>query len=223
MTVAPRATSRLARLAGSLASRVRLDRAQERHNRTRRASPPAKRVGARPSGFTLIEIMLAVLIVGLLASAAALSFRQPIRAARAQDAVELIHSFDAGAREVARRFAKPLVLTFDLREGRLERHENEDQATYTALLPHGVHIGQFRTAARRVAEERIDIPCSAAGLTRTYAVRLVGPGVDRWLLVSGFSGDVQAIQDEAQLDAIFAATATQADAASAATDSDDAD
>jgi prepilin-type N-terminal cleavage/methylation domain-containing protein len=177
----------------------------------------------RDRGFTLIEIMLAVLIVGLLASAAALSFRQPIRAARAQDAVELIRSFDAGAREVARRFAKPLVLTFDLREGRLERHENDDRATYSARLPQGVRIGQLRTAARRVADERIDIPCSAAGLTRTYAVRLVGPGVDRWLLVSGFSGDVHTIQDEAQLDAIFAATATQADAASAPGNGDDAD
>jgi prepilin-type N-terminal cleavage/methylation domain-containing protein len=172
-------------------------------------------------GFTLIEIMLAVLIVGLLASAAALSFRQPIRAARAQDAVELIRSFDAGARDVARRFGKPVVLAFDLREGRVERRENDDRATYAARLPQGIRIGQLRTAARRVAEERIEIPCSAAGLTRTYAVRLVGPGVDRWLLVCGFSGDVQAIQDEAQLDAIFAATATQADAAAAG--GDDAD
>src|SRR5215471_6908216 len=109
MILVSRATPCLPRLAGSLASRVWLDRAQEHRNQTRRASPPAKRVGARPTAFTLIEIMLAVLIVGLLASAAALSFRQPIRAARAQDAVELIRSFDAGAREVARRFAKPLV------------------------------------------------------------------------------------------------------------------
>ena len=49
----------------------------------------------RSAGFTLVEIMLAVLLVSLLASAAALSFQKPIRAARAQDAVELVRSFDA--------------------------------------------------------------------------------------------------------------------------------
>jgi hypothetical protein len=38
---------------------------------------------------------------------------------------------------------------------------------------------------------------------------LKGTGFDRWLLVSGLSGEVSPIQNEAQLDAIFTATAAR--------------
>src|SRR5260221_9873356 len=155
--------------------------------------------------------MFAVLLLALLASAAAMSFSKPLRATRAQDAVELIRSFDDSARQTARRLGHPVQLRFDLPTARLARLEGE-RLTYQSPLPHGVRIAQVRTAARRALDGQIEIACSPQGLTRTYAVRLVGAGSDQWLLVSGFSGHVAAIKDEAQLDAIFQSTASRAEA-----------
>jgi hypothetical protein len=170
--------------------------------------------------------MVAVLVMALVASAAALSFTKPLRIARQQDAVELVRSFDAGCRDAARRFGRNVRLSFNLSDGRVARLEG-DRTTHQATLPHGTRIRMLRTAARRVSDGRIDIPCSAAGLTRTYAVRLSGAGFEQWVLVAGITGDVTLVQDEAQLDAIFAATATRADAAAASSspdpDGDDAD
>jgi type II secretory pathway pseudopilin PulG len=155
--------------------------------------------------------MFAVLLMSLLASAAALSFSQPLKAARAQDAMELIRSFDETGRQVARRFGHNVSLSFDLTTGKVSRLEG-GQATYHATLPHGCRIRQVRTAARQASDGEISIPCSPLGVTRTYAVHLTGSGIDRWLLVSGFSGEVSSIKDEAQLDAIFAATAMRGEA-----------
>ena len=161
--------------------------------------------------FTLIEIMMAVLLMALLASAAAMSFSEPLRAARAKDAIELVRFFDESSRQAARRFGRPIRLSFDLSANKIARMAGE-QKLYEATLPHGCRIRQIRTAARRAADGEIDIPCSPRGVTRTYGVHLTGSGVDAWMLISGFSGEVSLIKDEAQLDAIFAATATRREA-----------
>lgn len=163
------------------------------------------------SGFTLIEIMLAVLLMALLASAAALSFSQPLKVARAQDAMELVRSVDQTARQISRRFGRPVSISFDLSRDSVARVEGSQQ-TYHAALPHGVRIRQVRTAGRRASDGEISIPCSALGISRTYAVHLSGSGVDQWMLVSGISGEFTTIKNEPQLDAIFAATATRAEA-----------
>src|SRR5438105_1542102 len=75
----------------------------------------------RRRAFTLIETMLVILLMALLASAVTLSFARPLRAARAQDAIEMVRSFDGMCRQVARRFGQPVTLTYDLSEGRIVR------------------------------------------------------------------------------------------------------
>ena len=174
-----------------------------------RSFPGRGRPGSEfQAAFTLIELMLAIVVLSLLASAAALSFNRPIQAARAQDSIELVRSFDEGARQVARRFNRPVVLRFDLQSAELSRIE-DGQTTYQSKLPPGCRIREVRTAARRTVDGDVQVPCSALGATRTYAVHLTGTGFDRWLLVSGLSGEVTAIHDEAQLDAIFTTTAAR--------------
>ena len=175
-----------------------------------RAVSPCHEIRKR-QGFTLIEIMMAVLLMALLTGAAALSFSEPLRSARSKDAVELVRFFDETSRQAARRFGKPVRLTFDLSTGKIARWVGE-QRQYEATLPHSCRIRQVRTAAQRVAEGEMEIDCSARGVTRTYGVHLSGSRFDTWLLVSGFSGEVSLIKNEAQLDAIFAATATRREA-----------
>lgn len=165
----------------------------------------------RRSAFTLIEIMMAVLLMALLASAAALSFSEPLRSARAKDAIEMVRFFDEASRQSARRFGRPVRTSFDLASEKISRYIGE-QMSYETALPHGCRIRQIRTAARRAAEGEFEIPCSPRGITRTYGVHLTGSGVDTWMLIAGLTGEVSLIKDEAQLDAIFAATATRREA-----------
>ena len=179
-----------------------------------RAEKSRVRFWPRRSAFTLIEIMLAVLLMALLASAAALSFSQPLQAARAQDAIESVRATDEGCRQVARRFGRPLSLSFDLDAGTLSRIEG-DRATHRLSLPHGCRIQELRTAARRVSAGQMAVRFSPLGIARTYAVRLAGTGTNQWMLVSGISGEVSLIKHEAQLDAIFAATASRGENPSA--------
>ena len=168
-------------------------------------------IRTRRSAFTLIEIMMAVLLMALLASAAALSFSEPLRAARAKDAIEMVRFFDETSRQTARRFGRPVRISFNLSGNKISRYIGE-QMSYETSLPHGCRIRQVRTAARRDAEGEIEIPCSPRGITRTYGVHLTGTGVDTWMLIAGLTGEVSLIKDEAQLDAIFAATATRREA-----------
>ena len=71
-------------------------------------------IRTRRSAFALIEIMMAVLLMALLASAAALSFSEPLRAARAKDAIEMVRFFDETSRQSARRFGRPVRISFNL-------------------------------------------------------------------------------------------------------------
>src|SRR5689334_14764707 len=130
-------------------------------------------------GFTLIEIMVAVLLLALLASAAALSFAKPLREARAIDAIETVSSFDESARTAARRSGRSVVLRYDLAGNTLFRDEGAGEARAARQrlkLPYGFRVAQVRTAARRASEGQAEIVCSGLGVTRTYAVRVDGTG-----------------------------------------------
>jgi prepilin-type N-terminal cleavage/methylation domain-containing protein len=164
----------------------------------------------RPTGFTLIEIIAAIVIMALLASAASLSFTQPLRIAREQDAIDMLRSFDSTARQLAVRLGHPVRCTFDLNTATLSREE-EGSLRYQARLPRDCHLREVRTAARRVSDGEVDIFYSHLGISRSYALRLSGPGFDRWLLVPGLGAECTLIQNEAQLDSIFAATATRSE------------
>jgi prepilin-type N-terminal cleavage/methylation domain-containing protein len=162
----------------------------------------------QPRGFTMIEVVVAVVIMALLASAAALSFTQPLRIAREHDAIETLRSFDESARQIAIRLGHPVHCSFDLSHSMLSREEN-GAVHYQVRLPHDCRLRQVRTAGRRVSEGDARIVYSDRGVSRTYAIRVSGPGFDRWLLVPGFGGECTLIQNKGQLDGIFATTATR--------------
>ena len=155
------------------------------------------RVTRSQLGFTLIELMLAVVLLALLTGAAAMTFARPIRNARAQQAIELVCRSDAMARENARRFGRPGRITFDLHDQVIRRSTGPDHT-----LPTGYQIREVRTAERGVVGGEISLDVSSKGLSRSYAVHLIGPGMDRWLLVAGLSGEVSQT-DESQLQQIF--------------------
>jgi type II secretory pathway pseudopilin PulG len=147
--------------------------------------------------------MVAVLILGLLATAAALCFGATLRASGARDAIEQIRFVDATARQAAQRFGRGIDIVLDLSAGTLARREAgaSGRATYQAALPRGYRIDEVRSARRRFFDGQVTVHCSPLGIIRSYAVRVVGPGLDRWLLVAGLGGDVLFGEEQGDHDA----------------------
>jgi prepilin-type N-terminal cleavage/methylation domain-containing protein len=156
----------------------------------------------RSRGFTLIEIMAVVIIMALLATAAALSFARPMRVARARDAVDQVRSLDASARQFARRFGRPIEIVFDLSNGTIARRER-DVIAFQTSLPRGCQIDEVRAGAQSFSLGEASIQCAASGMSRTYAVHLLGPELDQWLIFAGLSGQVTQVNDVSQLDEIL--------------------
>lgn len=183
---------------------------------------PDSRPNRRPRrGFTLVEVAAVAVLMALLAGGVAMTFAGPVRRMRAGDAVDRMRSFDATARLAARRSGRPAEWVLDLRAGTLERREGRaaggtsdpPEAVYPASLPGGFRIDRVRAIASAgeagrggpadVSSGLATLTCSPDGLTRTYAVRLVGPGLDRWLVFAGLTGQLTQVDDEAAVDAIF--------------------
>jgi prepilin-type N-terminal cleavage/methylation domain-containing protein len=170
------------------------------------STPPARSISAgRLGGFTLVEIMIVVLLMAMLASAAALSMNGPLTSARAADAAEMVSSFDAAVRIYARRYHSGAQIVFDLSAGKISRrqkHDNLDDHAST-FLPSGFSIDEIRQAQHLASVGETHINVSAMGLSPSYAVHLLGPRSDQWLVFAGLSGQVRQVNNEAAIDAIL--------------------
>jgi len=145
--------------------------------------------------FTLIETMLAVLIMALLASAAALSFSGPMRLARAREAVDQVIGADRSARLEARNSGRAVTLEFDPNSGVISRLSGA-ATQFRSVLPSSFRIADVLVGRRAFRESGAQIGFSGSGFSPTYAVHLVGPGSDRWVVVAGLTGQASVMSDE---------------------------
>ena len=161
-----------------------------------------RRCRCRPRGFTLVETMLALLLLALLASAAALTFSKPIAQARGDEAVDLLGHFDATTRTAAMSSGRTMRLTLDLSSGQLARRDvrESDDPRFTAHLPPGCRIAAVRIGEQTTTSGEVPVDISAMGLSRTYAVHVVSPVVDQWLVFAGFSGEMAKVDESALAD-----------------------
>ena len=175
------------------------------------------RISGLPPGFTLIEMVLVIALTAILATAVTLSLTGPRRAAQARDVAEGVAHYDRLAREWSRRFGRPTRLTFHLNRGMVSRAvadgeaagAEEDSAVdrpAALQLAGGYRIDRVVLAGRSASAGEVSVPCSTGGQTPSYAVLLAGPGGQRqWLVVAGLSGNVLTVNDEREVEDIFAA------------------
>ncbi len=157
------------------------------------------------SAFTLIEMLVAVVLLGIISTAAALSFRSSIHSASATDATAQIKYLDSTSRQRAQRFNQPVQIIFDLTNSTLSRREGnkKSEPSFTASLPRGFSIDEVNIAGQSTFNGENAVTCSPAGLSPSYAVHLVGPDFDRWLLFAGLSGQMTLIKNEATVQDIL--------------------
>jgi prepilin-type N-terminal cleavage/methylation domain-containing protein len=152
----------------------------------------------RVAGFTLIEMMAAVLMLALLASAVALSFSQPLRAARSQDVFDQIRAFDATSRKAAVASGHTVRIAIDLSAGTLSRLDGPQLADLRTResLPVGYSIDEVRIAGESTSVGNAPIDISSSGFSRSYSVHIRGPQFDQWIVVAGLTGQSFLAQDD---------------------------
>ena len=160
------------------------------------------------SAFTLIESLIAVVLLGIISTAAALTFRSSLQSASTTDAIEQIKYLDSSARQRAKRFNQPVELIFDVTNSSLSRREGSkrNDESFHASLPRGFSIDQINIAGQSTFNGEISLTCSPTGLTPSYALHLIGPNFDQWLLFAGLSGQMTVIKNEETVQDILAAT-----------------
>ena len=126
----------------------------------------------RRDGFTLIEVLAALVLAGLLAAVAVASLAGPASAARMEDQVERLIAFDAAARRAG---------------GTVERDRDTLRAGEATL-----RLDRGFTIASTVPDDGIVI---TGGRSADYAVELVGGGASRWVVFLGMTGRAVEVED----------------------------
>ena len=160
-------------------------------------------------GFTLVETMLAVLLMALLASAAVLSFAEPLRTARGREAVDELIACDAGARQTAREQGRALHLTLDPAADTASRYVGQTRLAQV-VMPAGYRIGDVLVGRRMTRDSRVEVEISPSGWSRSYAIHVKGPGFNRWVAFAGLGGQASVVQDEETVRSIIADAALPA-------------
>lgn len=154
------------------------------------------------SGFTLIELVVVVVVMGILSCLAVITLGGTTDRYQLSRATETIELFDARARRDARRLGEPIVAT--IQRSRNQLMVSGDRAADARFrLPQSVEITQIRMRRRVVAGRDVEIPFNRQGVCPTYAVQIQRGKLRRWVVVLGLSGQVVALNDQGEVDEIL--------------------
>ncbi len=154
-----------------------------------------------PLGFTLIEVMAAIVLMGLLSAAVVVNLAGRARAARAEDVADQLAQYDALARAAARRDGIAGSLTFDFPRGEIRR-DRPDAVTLGIGQP--VKLARLLLPGRRVGTGSATVPISLDGRSPSYAVLLEGPkGESQWLFFAGLTGTTIRPETDRDVQALF--------------------
>ena len=169
--------------------------ATSRSPRSRAVARGSSRVG----GFTLIEVLAVVVVLGILASLVAIKVNGHVQRARLVQAADQLAVLDRRARDEARQRSVPLQLQIDTDRGvaRIRSRQSAADGTTPRVVASGsVSFADVRLSGNRpVHDGTLDV--SSLGQSETYAVRLSAPdGAALWLVTLGLSGQHLRLESE---------------------------
>ena len=155
-------------------------------------------------GFTLLEVLVVLAILGLVVGVVALRLKQPLRVARTGDSIGRIAFVDRQARSYAKRFARPIRLVYDMDKSCLYAESTDHKELFRVCLPNGIRISNTCTADGSVDHGRSAIDVSSTGQTDSYAVRLgVGEESGHWVFFAGVTGQSSQFEVEDDVKNVF--------------------
>jgi len=159
------------------------------------------------TAFTLIELLVVLVVMSLLATLTVLAFSGTMDRYRLSRAVEIVEMFDAFIRREARATQQPQFASIHRRLGELTRAQTAHHPSRTFVLPSRVEIAELRmidTLGQRVRGGDVTkFGVAASGRTATYALQLRRGNQSRWLVVMGVSGQVVALEEASEVDALL--------------------
>lgn len=157
------------------------------------------------TAFTLVELLVVLVIIGLLMSVTTLSFKGPYQAAQLQNAVEQMQLVDRHIRDYCRRHSLATDLVIDLDAGTIEiRTNGKEQDGLFHAISNPIKLDRVWTAQGLAQAGRIIIHVSPLGQSRTYAIRLRNAaGATQWVLFAGITGKSRQADLEHELSEIF--------------------
>lgn len=159
-------------------------------------------------GFTLIELVAVMIVIGLLSGIAVVSVSGHIHHARLVQAIQRIESLDRRARDEARQHSRPVGLLFDPRQRLVSivtrPSERATDSTRRVKLPKGIDIQEIRVGRRRMTGRTVPVSLSPLGQSEPYAVRLTAANeASHWLLTIGLTGQQLELESERDIDALL--------------------
>jgi prepilin-type N-terminal cleavage/methylation domain-containing protein len=177
----------------------------------------------RRGGFTLIEVIAVVVLLGVLAGSALWRMTEQVQRGSRAGATGQISYADRMARLASSRLGRRSILRFDLDQQQITRYDGPEARRKVNVgrgVTMPVRFGIDRIV--RVAESSpspagrldvrksgvVDIEFGPSGRSQSYALRL-GTGEEFfWIVFSGLTGQLTTLDDEKEIDNLFALLAT---------------
>tara|TARA_R110002049_G_scaffold4601_5_gene32722 strand:+ start:1011769 stop:1012269 length:501 start_codon:yes stop_codon:yes gene_type:complete len=160
------------------------------------------------AAFTLIELAVVMVVMGLLASLTVMSFGGTMDRYRLGKAVEAVERFDAYIRRESRSSQRSNLAAIDRRSGNLSLVSGDQRRTRMFRIPRRVEIVELTVidagGRRRSPSGVTNFVVTGSGRTPTYALHLQRGKYHRWLVVLGFSGQVVSLENAGEVDALLA-------------------
>jgi len=167
---------------------------------------PAGREGETPSprGFSLVEIMVALVILALAAGVVALRLDGPLARMNVRDALSAMAEFDANTRTWARHQDKPAQIVIDLDAGMLRRQDADGvEIGKSLVLPPACRMEKLALPQAEHTAGNIILPCSRQGRTHSYAIKIRRGERSSWLLLPGLGGEAMMVENDEEITAIL--------------------
>jgi len=175
----------------------------------------------RQNGFTLIEILAVLLLLGILSAVVVVSLSGTRRRAQSEDVAQELAFFDRLTRQDARRSMRPSMVIFDLDRQEIQRVDAQTQEPRGQVLrlaggsgSGALRIEQILWGAQHVSAGQVSLPYSDQGISPSYALLLSGPstagggaagGGQMWVCFAGMTGQSRILRDAGAVNSLFGA------------------
>jgi prepilin-type N-terminal cleavage/methylation domain-containing protein len=166
---------------------------------------PASASPSRRSGFTLIELMAVLVLIGLISATAVVRFGGTTQRAQFEWSLERLIASDALLRTHGATSGQPGWLEFEIGTGHVERACGAKRDASSGIeLGAGVRISRFLAARRHAEMGKVEVAYDPYGHSETFAIEIEGSNnQSAWILFAGLTGQTRRFEDRRDVERIL--------------------